>query len=245
MNEKTSRGILRSIGTKVVYALPVVALLVGLAATARSAQAAAICVDPSNTPTCHATITAALAAAVNGDTITVAAGTYPELFNITQNNLSLIGSGSVIVDVTTGSDAEEAAIYITGSDVLVQGLTVQGAVANTGFRYGIYAVNAPNLTLSTIVVNNMRRSGVNLHATADVTVTDVQSLNSNGAGFGLSDVKGADLTNITTAGNAWGGVGIFNFGRYFPIGNEDIVFAGTNSFGEFGRQERRPVSGVG
>ena len=51
-----------------------------------------LCVDPTNTSTCFATIQEAVDAAVSGDVINVVAGTYNENVIINTNNISLIGA---------------------------------------------------------------------------------------------------------------------------------------------------------
>jgi pectin methylesterase-like acyl-CoA thioesterase len=82
-------------------------------AFAASAHAATLCVNQHTTPGCVATISAAVAAAAPGDTITVAPGTYREDVVIGQP-LSLIGADreTTIIDAMSLSNG----VYVDGFD---------------------------------------------------------------------------------------------------------------------------------
>ena len=69
-----------------------------------------------------------------------------------------------------------------------------------------------------------------MHGVTNVTVNDLNSHDNGGAGIFMTDVKGADLSNITTANNPWAGVSIATSGQFATLGTNDIVFSGTNSF---------------
>src|ERR1700723_3106590 len=70
-------------------------------AMALPAQASTLCVNPNSVPGCVTTISAAVAAALPGDTIRVAPGTYREDVVI-PTSLSLIGEDreTTIIDAT-------------------------------------------------------------------------------------------------------------------------------------------------
>jgi nitrous oxidase accessory protein NosD len=112
---------------------------------AGSAQAATMCVDSHGKPGCFATISAAVAAAGSGDTITVASGTYAEDVHIGKP-LSLIGENRENTIIAANSLAN--GIYIDGFDapglahVVVTGFTVEGA----NFE-GILVQNASAVTV--------------------------------------------------------------------------------------------------
>ncbi|HWO88840.1 MAG TPA: right-handed parallel beta-helix repeat-containing protein [Chloroflexota bacterium] len=83
-----------------------------------------LCVAPSGTGNCFASIQAAVDAAEPGAVIYVAAGTYHEAVTIAKS-LTLQGAGA---DTTTLDAAgADNAVHITADDVRLQGFTVTGA----------------------------------------------------------------------------------------------------------------------
>jgi parallel beta-helix repeat protein len=118
------------------------------------AMAATLCVNPGGTSGCTSTISAAVAAAAQGDIIQVARGTYKEQVTITKM-LSLVAAPGATIDATGQANG----IFINGmpmapytgvSNVLVSGFTVQ----NANFE-GILVANAADVTLvNNHVLNN-------------------------------------------------------------------------------------------
>ncbi len=45
----------------------------------------------------------------------------------------------------------------------------------------------------------------------------------------LTDVDNATLSNITTTGNSWGGVAIYTYGRYYPLGSSNVTVSGLTA----------------
>ena len=80
----------------------------------------------------------AIAAAHNGDTVTIAPGTYFDCAMVRQNNLTITGAGpnTVLTDKTC---AGKAILVIDGSDVTVKNLTLQRARVADGNGAGIRA----------------------------------------------------------------------------------------------------------
>jgi nitrous oxidase accessory protein NosD len=112
---------------------------------AASAQAATLCVNPHGKSGCYTTISAAVAAANSGDTVTVAAGMYAEEVRI-DKPLSLVGEGRE--NTTIAANGFSNGIYINGFDapglahVVVTGFTVE----NANFE-GILVQNASAVTI--------------------------------------------------------------------------------------------------
>jgi parallel beta-helix repeat protein len=134
--------------------MAVAALLLGYGA---SSLAATLCVNPGGKGGCHATISAAVAAASAGDTVEIAQGTYKEDVAITKA-ISLVAwkNARVTIDATGMSNG----IFVNGmaaapragvSNVLISGLTVR----NANFE-GILVANASDVTLldNNVVDNN-------------------------------------------------------------------------------------------
>ena len=113
------------------------------------ATATTRCVNPGGSGGCYPTISAAVAAASAGDTITVANGRYAEQVVITQS-LSLLASAHVEIDATGKANG----IFVNGMSAApsagVTGVYISGfTVANANFE-GILVANASDVSL----VNN-------------------------------------------------------------------------------------------
>jgi len=182
------------------------------------------------------TIQAAIIAAGEGDLINVLTGTYPEVLNIATNNLSIIGAGRTEVTIDAGglSGYNGSGIYVTGNAVTLQGLTFIGEPSAAVPRYGIKYGDVIGGALTDVLITEFYRTGIDMLGTDGLTLTNVESTNNGGNGIQTCDGRNISFNGITTNGNAWGGVGIFTWGRYTPLGVENIVFTGTNSFGETG-----------
>jgi len=182
------------------------------------------------------TIQAAITAAGEGDLINVLAGTYPEVLNIATNDLSIIGAGQSDVTIDAGGLAgyNSSGIYVTGNGVTLQGFTFVGEPSAAMPRYGIKYGDIVGGSLTDVLITEFYRSGIDMLGTDGLTLSNVESTDNGGNGIQACDGRNITFNNITTDGNAWGGIGLFTYGRYTPLGVENIVFTGTNSFGETG-----------
>jgi hypothetical protein len=188
------------------------------------------------------TVQAAINAAVPGDVINVAAGTYEERLVMDKAGLKVIGQGIDVtyVDHTGTSGMFNSGVQLRADDVELRNLTVTGNPLSSAPRYGIKAdfvegsttVPVDGVIVDTVKVTKSFRTGLDLNGVTNVTVNNLTSVDNGGAGIFMTDVKGAELSNITTSGNPWTGVSIATFGQFFPLGTSGIVFNGTNSFGE-------------
>jgi parallel beta-helix repeat protein len=126
-----------------------------VAALALPISAANLCVNPAGTGNCSKTISAAVAAASPGDSITVAPGTYKESVVIGKS-LNLIGANPATP--TIDATGLSTGIYINGIDnpklarVTVAQLTVQNA------KYeGILVANASGVHIAENIVTGNNR----------------------------------------------------------------------------------------
>ena len=115
---------------RLVLLAPLGALVLAIVAPGGSAAGTSLRVCPSGCP--FVSIAAALAAANDGDTISVAAGTYPGGFAIT-NDVSLVGAG---VDATTITGGGPVVFIPSGVDATIARVTISGGnfVAGGGIR---------------------------------------------------------------------------------------------------------------
>ena len=121
-----------------------------LLVAAGGASAATLRVGPDQT---YKAPSQAIAAAHDGDTVTIAAGTYFDCASVRQNNLTIEGVGPKTV-MTDRTCAGKAILVIDGNNDTVKNLTLQRARVPDGNGAGVRAEGG-NLTLDGVdVVNN-------------------------------------------------------------------------------------------
>jgi hypothetical protein len=187
--------------------------------------------------TTYATIQSAVNAAVAGQTITVAAGTYDE--TVTVNKSLTIDGAEANVDARS-SRGSESIVYatqtvfdITANNVTINGFTIEGDDANIGALQGAGVLMAPNIQ-GTQVLNNIIQDNVtgiylsndsntdqcliqhNLIQNNFETDNNWQTEEWNGSRAIYTDgtVSGGYLTNVLINANT---IGNFDFGG----GDED------------------------
>ena len=170
--------------------LMLAAAFVLTSALAPSAQASTLLV-----PSGYATISAAIAAAVPGDTVQVAAGTYNENLVI-DKAITVQGAGSAVTVIDGNSTplASTGLVRITASgNVTFSGFTVKGAGQDLGLvRVGIYA-SSPSVG-GTYTISNNQIVGTN-----DPTDAEDYGFYSNG---GLESLVFAHNEVTQTGSNA-------------------------------------------
>ncbi len=161
-----------------------------------------------NVPADYSTISAALSAAINGDTISIKAGTYKENINISKN-LKLIGEavGSTIID---GQGIDNAVTISAGTNILIQKIT-----AKSQNKYGVYC-KGENLITATLKNNWIIDSAWGIVAEDNCKLTVLNNLiynnknsaNTDGAGILVKNNYSYNITsevrNNTIDGNYHG-----------------------------------------
>lgn len=210
----------------------VTALLVSVFGIVAPVSAATLVVDPGDCSGAneYCTIQGALNNANNGDVITIVAGTFNESLNISDANLTLNGAG---VGSTTINGIGGYGITATGAAVnalTITDLTLNNAAGTYGFKIS----NMDGFTLQNVAVVNSGRSGVDLNGVDNALIENVNVTGTaSGVGVALTDCNSIILRNITTSLNAWGGIAIYTWGRYYPpAASNNISLEGTNSLGE-------------
>ncbi len=190
-----------------------------------NAQAATI-----NVPTDQPTIQAAITAAGPGDIINVAPGTYTENLNIA-TGLTINGAGAGITTINATA-ASTYGIYVQANNVTLQNFTLVGPHPYSA-GYGIKISGSSNTNVNHVTVDQSQRTGVDLNGVNGATIDNVTVTNSaNGNGLSETDSNNVHFSNITTSGNAWGGIAIYVKGQFYPGGSDNTIIDGVNSFGE-------------
>src|SRR5262245_52019228 len=95
----------------------------------------------------YKTISSAIAASHNGDTIQVQAGTYTNDFATINTNITLVGVGGMVHLVATKTIPNGKAILVTNSNVTITNFEFSGAKVPDGNGAGI-RYQAGNLTIN-------------------------------------------------------------------------------------------------
>ncbi len=159
-------------------------------------------------------------------------GTYTEALNVNKTCRIYGDSRTTVLVDAVGYNVNGAGIYVTADDVIISGLTLQGSNTNSNPRYGVKFGDQDGCYLDDVEVRNIYRTGVDILGATNLSVSNVELKDNGGNGMQAVDARDVTFEDITTSGNAWGGVGIFTWGNYTPLGTWGIVFTGTNSFGE-------------
>jgi hypothetical protein len=210
-------------------------LLAALAATFAplGTSAAMLCVNPGGASGCHATIAAAVANALPGDTIAIAAGTYNETDIDLDKPLTIVGAGAgaTIVDGKVGGTNAGIVFRFrqNATPFTLSDLTVQGG------RRGIDLGGGNTVTLARLhVTGNGPETGAGISNGSSVmhlrdslvdfnSATDLGSVGGcdwgGGSGGGIASLCGGGnnfISGSTIANNVaarWGGGLIVNDGH--------------------------------
>ena len=187
-------------------------------AGATAARSWVVSAGAKSVPTCATasaampfpSIPAALACTHNGDTVNVAAGTYPGPINIT-TNITLNGAGAsktTITNPTVTARIPEELTIADGATVRINALTINGLGSLNGaapqrLNGGILA-GPGTLTIQHSVVTNTLNSGVygaaisvnDTNGTSNVTVTN-STINANNSGGAAGAIAIANPTPAT------------------------------------------------
>ena len=186
--------------SKVFILLLVVGLLFAATQTVQ-AQAATLDVCPSGCT--YDTIQAAIDDAADGDTITVAAGSYNE--NVTVNKqLTIVGAGAESVTVNALVSTLPC-FHITADGVSLSGFKVTGAL--DGQTDAILLDDADDCTISNNIATN-NYWGITLYNAANNTISEnvANSNTAQGIGLGGADTTGNQIVGNTASNNASNGI---------------------------------------
>ena len=200
--------------------LPLLATMCGWILATDSVALAEVINVPDDFPT----IQSAIDAAVEGDEVVVATGTYSETIN-------LLGKAIIVRSTDPGSPPIVAATTIDGNglgtsvitcdsgegaDTVIDGLTIQGGNATNGG--GISNTNGSSPTVSNCRIRNntaTERGGGMYNDSSDPTVTNCTFVNNQANLFGggmYNDASNPTVTDCTFNANdgSFGGGGMYN-----------------------------------
>jgi predicted outer membrane repeat protein len=192
--------------------------------------------DVLNVPGDYPTIDDAISAAVNGDTIRVGPGTYPEgpLVFLGKSIVLESSDGPELTVITCASGVESTILFIRSSQkqnlVELNGFTISGGVSQTGTGGGVRIIgeNSQEFPLPTdvrindcIFLNNTaseRGGGVYASEETTVTLTDCvfrgNSTGGSGGGAALDCTTDCEIRRCRFEGNtATEGAGALQFGN--------------------------------
>jgi len=142
-----------------IFIAVLLVMVVGVSAATLDVDNTVACNDTTGTPYC--TIQAAVNAAIAGDTINVATGTYAESVLIDK---TLILNGVGAKPIITGVSVNYIVKVDGTSDVVIDNVEVNGGGSGTGdnaFDYGIWLSNTDNVEIKNSVVKNIWKGSSN------------------------------------------------------------------------------------
>jgi parallel beta-helix repeat protein len=168
--------------------------------------------DIINVPADYATIQAAVNAAVDGDEVVVAPGTYTgtgdEVVNMLGKTITLRASGTPGETIIDG-EGQRRVVYCSsgeGADTLIEGFTITGG-GHGSFGGGIYCSNSSPTISNCEISNNSGGEvggGIYFGGDSSPTITNCTiSNNTAGAGGGISCsfYSSPTITGCTISGN--------------------------------------------
>lgn len=170
--------------------LAFIGLATALCAMPITGRADTILVEPGDS------IQAAIDAAVDGDVVSVAAGTYHEDIDLRGKAISLVGAaaGHSVID-GTGTGPVVRIASGEGTDTVVDSFTITGGIADRGG--GVYVAGASPVLLRNVIVGNLasaRGSGVYLQASGARLYNNLIVYNGHA---GAGDPHGVEIVNAS------------------------------------------------
>ncbi|MCC7142115.1 MAG: T9SS type A sorting domain-containing protein [Candidatus Eisenbacteria bacterium] len=182
----------------------------------------------------YTTIQAGIDDVYPGGTVEIANGTYVEAPNV-YKPCTLDGASRAGVLIDASSFADYGIDAMGDYAFRFQHFTLKGHPTNTA-SYGLkVAGDNATVVIDDLEVWNSRRSCIDLNGcNAPSSINNVYAHGAAyGVGVGLTNCNGTVLSNITTAGNPWGGIAVYtSSGPYTPGSNGVTLVPGGNSFGE-------------
>src|SRR5262249_10654210 len=235
---KNSRGGLMSLHSQLL--LIITTFLIG--SQAAKAEAAVI-----HVPGDYATIQAAINAAINGDTIQVAPGSYIENINFLGKAIQITSDQGAQVTTIDGNQAGPVVSFISGEgpQALLIGFTLRnGRAANSpALRGGGIRIenSSPTIRGNTVTNNTAGDGGGGISSSFGSPLIVGNTISNNGqipgwsggvggGGVAIVGASAAQLLNNTISGNSWSsssGGGITMFAAGTPVLKNNFITNNT------------------
>jgi parallel beta-helix repeat protein len=145
------------------------------------------------TDKCFNTIQAAIGAAINGDTINVAAGTYIE--NITINKSITLQGADKTTTIIDGGNSGVVVLVSSTNNVIINGFTIKNSGSDINQHAGIGLVGVSNVTIeNNIITNNV--TGVAVMSSSNNNIKNNEIKNS--ARYGIVLEKHPSIPSFST-----------------------------------------------
>jgi len=183
-----------------IYLLAIILLILVSLSLAHVHSAKAMSAESINVPDNYSTIQAAVDAAIAGDTICVASGTYYENVVIAKP-LTLKGAGSDITIIDGGGRG--TGVKITADNVNVSGFTIR----NSGHGVHLYKCNGANVSSNKITLN--KNNGIYVQSSSGNNIGGNTITSNNLSGLFIQDSSGNTIIDNVIASNAFDGVYLY------------------------------------
>ncbi len=209
---------------------------------------------PSEQPT----IQAGIDAAVDGDTVLVAAGTYVETIDFLGKAITVRSESSADLTIIDGNQNGSVVTFASGegSASVLEGFTIQNGTGTVVGEYeyggGIYCDQTSPTIRDCLITANIAGFGGGLHATGSSSTFDSCEFCENfalyadgyyedGEGGGIraidSDLTVTDCSFMQNHGGGWGGASVSGGGGIYAIDSDLVVTSCAFSNNEAGESE--------
>ncbi|KKR05734.1 MAG: Cna B domain-containing protein [candidate division WS6 bacterium GW2011_GWF2_39_15] len=176
-------------------------------------------------------IQAAINAADPGDIIDIQAGTFTPSSTLNVNKSLTIQGAGIDATVIDAAGYTGYGMHVTAGNVILKNFTFRNAHGTSG--YGLKIANVDFISLENLKVELSYRTNVDFYGVDYGTLLNVQAYGATyGNGISITNGNHFTLTNITTSGNAWGGIALYTGTSYLPAAVSDITINGAVNISE-------------
>lgn len=166
-----------------------------------------------NVPGDFRTIQDAINAAIDGDTIQVASGTYKETLEIIDKDLTLKGEGKDNTIIDGINLMEQPTVFVDGGNINISGFTIKNGVS------GLNIFNSKASVVTNNVIKNNLGDGLDLQEASSIKVIDNVIEKNSWDGIYVLEAKDVEISDNQITDNSFGGIDIFESSAIIIKGN--------------------------